>query len=87
MVSLKSSWIARYLCFPEVTPHSRDSVFERPMVESGLFKDATGKNRTLHSLRHTYDTLSLAEGVDIHTLARQIGAHKCLSVIAQNSLT
>jgi integrase len=43
------------------------------MVESGLFKDATGKNRTLYSLRHTYATFALAEGVDIHTLARQMG--------------
>ena len=54
-------------------PYSLDSVFERLMVESGLFKDATGKNRTLYSLRHTYATFALAEGVDIHTLARQMG--------------
>jgi integrase len=54
-------------------PHSLNSVFERLMVESGLFKDATGKNRTLYSLRHTYATFALAEGVDIHTLARQMG--------------
>ena len=60
--------------FPEGdAPHSLDSVFERLMVESGLFKDATGKNRTLYSLRHTYATFALAEGVDIHTLARQMG--------------
>jgi integrase len=43
------------------------------MIEAGLFKDATGKNRTLYSLRHTYATFALAEGVDIHTLARQMG--------------
>jgi integrase len=54
-------------------PHSLDSVFERLMVESGLFKDATGKNRTLYSLRYTYASFALAEGVDKHTLARQIG--------------
>jgi len=60
--------------FPEGdAPHSLDSVFERLMVESGLFKDATGKNRTLYSLRHTYATFALAEGIDIHTLARQMG--------------
>ena len=60
--------------FPEGdAPHSLDSVFERLMVESGLFKDATGKNRTLYSLRHTYATFRLAEGIDIHTLARQMG--------------
>jgi integrase len=64
----------RVFVFPEGdAPHSLDSVFERLMVESGLFKDATGKNRTLYSLRHTYATFALAEGVDIHTLARQMG--------------
>ena len=60
--------------FPEGdAPHSLNSVFERLMVESALFKDATGKNRTLYSLRHTYATFALADGVDIHTLARQMG--------------
>ena len=64
----------RVFVFPEGhAPHSLDSVFERLMVESGLLKDATGKNRTLYSLRHTYATFALAEGVDIHTLARQMG--------------
>jgi len=60
--------------FPEGdAPHSLDDVFERLMVESSLLKDATGKNRTLYSLRHTYATFALAEGIDIHTLARQMG--------------
>ena len=60
--------------FPEGdAPHSLDSVFERLMVESGLFKDAAGKNRTLYSLRHTYATFALAESIDIHTLAKQMG--------------
>ena len=60
--------------FPEGdAPHSLDDVFERLMIESNLLKDATGKNRTLYSLRHTYATFALAEGIDIHTLARQMG--------------
>jgi len=64
----------RVFVFPEGdAPHSLDSVFERLMVESSLFKDATGKNRTLYSLRHTYATFRLAEGIDIHTLAKQMG--------------
>ena len=64
----------RVFLFPEGdAPYSLDSVFKRLMVESGLFKDATGKNRTLYSLRHTYATFALAEGIDIHTLARQMG--------------
>jgi hypothetical protein len=29
--------------------------------------------RTLHSLRHTYATLELLAGTDIHILARQMG--------------
>ena len=42
---------------------------------SGLLKDtATGENRTLYSLRHTYATLALMSGdMDIHTLAKQMG--------------
>ena len=60
--------------FPEGdAPHSLNSVFERLMVESGLFKDAAGKNRVLYSLRHTYATFALAEGIDIHTLSKQMG--------------
>ena len=45
------------------------------MKASGLLKDvASGENRTLYSLRHTYATLSLMSGdMDIHTLAKQMG--------------
>jgi integrase len=43
------------------------------MEESGLLEDHTGRKRTLYSLRHTYATFALAEGIDIHTLARQMG--------------
>jgi integrase len=43
------------------------------MRDSELAKDGAGKTRTLYSLRHTYATFALAEGVDIHTLARQLG--------------
>jgi integrase len=43
------------------------------MKKSGLMKDAGGQNRTLYSLRHTYATLALADGIDIHTLAKQMG--------------
>lgn len=35
--------------------------------------DNGGLNRTLYSLRHTYATFALAGGVDIHTLAKQMG--------------
>jgi len=45
------------------------------MKASGLIKDtATGQNRTLYSLRHTYATLELIENrTDLHTLAKQMG--------------
>ena len=45
------------------------------MKASGLLKDtATGQNRTLYSLRHTYATLELTENrTDLHTLAKQMG--------------
>ena len=43
------------------------------MIKSGLQKNAAGQNRTLYSLRHTYATEALAKGIDIHTLAKQMG--------------
>lgn len=54
-------------------PHGFDGVFQRLMKDSGLWADHTGQKRTLYSLRHTYATFALADGVDIHTLARQMG--------------
>lgn len=43
------------------------------MRDSGLLKSEGGQNRTLYSLRHTYATFALLEGMDIHTLAKQLG--------------
>lgn len=55
-------------------PNSLGGTFRRLMLASGLLKSAAGANRTLYSLRHTYATTALlAEGVDVHTLARQMG--------------
>ena len=55
-------------------PHMFVGIFSRLMRDSGLQKDASGRlNRSLYSLRHTYATQALARGVDIHTLARQMG--------------
>ena len=55
-------------------PHMFVGIFARLMRDSGLQKDASGRlNRSLYSLRHTYATQALARGVDIHTLARQMG--------------
>lgn len=50
-----------------------ENIFRNLMVRSNMQRDGSGKNRTLYSLRHTYATFALASGVDIHTLARQMG--------------
>lgn len=54
-------------------PYSLNGTFERLLRDCGLLKDVAGRNRSLYSLRHTYATFALAEGIDIHTLARQMG--------------
>ena len=50
-----------------------ENIFRNLMVRSNMRTDGSGQNRTLYSLRHTYATFALARGVDIHTLARQMG--------------
>lgn len=50
-----------------------ENIFRNLMMRSHLRRDGSGQNRTLYSLRHTYATLALAKGIDIHTLARQMG--------------
>ena len=50
-----------------------ENIFRNLMTRSHLRKDASGLNRTLYSLRHTYATQALAKGIDIHTLAKQMG--------------
>ncbi len=54
-------------------PPSLNGTFRRLMRDSGLTKSTDGQNRTLYSLRHTYATMALIEGMDIHTLAKQMG--------------
>jgi integrase len=48
-------------------------MFSKLMRHSGLLHNTTNQTRTLYSLRHTYATLELLSGTDIHTLARQMG--------------
>jgi len=54
-------------------PYELSGVFERLLRDADLLQDSAGKTRTLYSLRHTYATFALADGVPIHTLARQMG--------------
>lgn len=54
-------------------PRTFNGIFAKLMRESGLLRDAGGSRRTLYSLRHTYVTLELLAGTDIHTLAKQMG--------------
>jgi len=54
-------------------PPSLNGTFRRLMRDSGLATSLSGQNRTLYSLRHTYATLELLDGTDIHTLAKQMG--------------
>ena len=50
-----------------------ENIFRNLMIRSNMRLDGSGQTRTLYSLRHTYATFALASGVDIHTLARQMG--------------
>jgi integrase len=55
-------------------PPSLNGSFKRLLRDAGLLKGESGQNRTLYSLRHTYATLELlTNGVDIHTLSKQMG--------------
>ena len=62
-----------FTCPDQTRPHRMKPIFTRLMENSGLLKDTAGKTRTLYSLRHTYATFALANGVDIHTVAKQMG--------------
>jgi integrase len=54
-------------------PRTFNGMFEKLMRESGLMYNAADEKRTLYSLRHTYATLELLAGTDIHTLSKQMG--------------
>ena len=61
-------------CMPDNTQISNmENIFRNLMVRSKMRVDSGGLNRTLYSLRHTYATQALANGIDIHTLAKQMG--------------
>lgn len=62
-----------FVCQNGYEPHGFEGSFRRLMRDSGLLSDASGKSRTLYSLRHTYATFALRDGISIHTVARQMG--------------
>jgi integrase len=54
--------------------HGRLGVnFKIALAQSGLLKNAQGEERTLYSLRHMYATFQILNGVDMATLAVQMG--------------
>ncbi len=72
---IKAGLDRRVFVFPAGDqPYSLHGVFQRLLEDAGLLCDPqTNQIRTLYSLRHTYATQALATGVDIHTVARQMG--------------
>ena len=54
-------------------PYDINGTFEILLKDSGLLKDRHGDVRTLYSLRHTYATFQVLNGIDLHVLARQMG--------------
>ena len=56
-----------------IRPRTFNGMFEKLMRESKLMFNAADEKRTLYSLRHTYATLELLAGTDIHTLSKQMG--------------
>jgi integrase len=54
-------------------PYSFNGLFRRLLRHAELLTNGAGETRTLYSLRHTYATMELLAGTDIHTLAKQMG--------------
>lgn len=73
---LKQNLDLPVFCLPDgtVTENLRQT-FKVFLKENALLTcPKTGQERTLYSLRHTYATFALVkDGIDIHTLARQMG--------------
>lgn len=57
----------------DTQPYHFNAAFERLLTAADMLRDGAGHKRTLYSLRHTYATLELRTGTDIHTLAKQMG--------------
>jgi len=53
--------------------YSMNATFEGLLKEANLLKDKHGASRTLYSLRHTYATFQILNGVDYHALSVNMG--------------
>ena len=53
--------------------NSISATFEQCLKSAGLLEDRHGAIRTLYSLRHTYATFQILNGVNYHTLAKNMG--------------
>ena len=53
--------------------HSFKKGFNALIKEAGVEFDSNGQRRVIYSLRHTYATFRLHEGVNAYTLARNMG--------------
>ena len=61
-------------CHPDGTEiGSFKKSFQSLLTACGLEKDSFGRARTIYSLRHTYATFRLHEGVNHYTLSRNMG--------------
>lgn len=54
-------------------PLNLNKPFKRCLSACGLLEDGNGNNRTLYSLRHSYITWGLLDGISIHLLSKQCG--------------
>ena len=50
-----------------------NATFQECLKNVGLLEDRHGAVRTLYSMRHTYATFQILNGVDYHTLAKNMG--------------
>lgn len=61
-------------CHPDGSPiGSFKKSFQTLLKECGVEKDSFGRQRTIYSLRHTYATFRLHEGVNHYVLSRNMG--------------
>jgi site-specific recombinase XerD len=68
-------------------PYSFNGLFRRLLRHCQLLTNHIGATRTLYSIRHTYATMELLSGTDIHTLAKQMGTSVAMLETHYSKLT